>query len=63
MFFKKNERKKHSACIILTIGALATVGAFTITKRGKEMVSCVKEKVCGMFKKNECTCPTESTSA
>ena len=61
MFFRKTERKKHSACLILAVGALATVGAIAITKRGKDMLCCMKEKMCGIFKKNECTAPTETS--
>ena len=60
MFFKKNERKKHSACLILTVGALAAVGALTITKRGKEIWTSAKDKMTGMFKKEECTAIEDS---
>ncbi len=53
MFFKKTERKKHSACVILTIGALAAIGAVSITRCGKQMVKNVTSKVTGLFKKDE----------
>lgn len=55
MLFKKCERKKHSALLVLTVGALAAVGVISITRRGKEMACCMKEKVCGIFKKGDCS--------
>ena len=46
MFFKKSERKRHSAAAILTVGALAAVGVLSITKKGKAIVlgACSKMK-------------------
>lgn len=38
MIFGKSERKKHTAPVILTIGALAAIGAVSITRSGKQMV-------------------------
>ena len=58
MFFKKTERKKHSACVILTIGALAAIGAVSITKSGKQMISELGTKMKRFFKKEGCECPT-----
>ncbi len=49
MFFKKSEPKKRSSCVILTIGALATVGLISVTKCGKEMLRKVKGKISNMI--------------
>ena len=38
MIFGKSERKKHTAPVILTIGALAAIGAVSITRSGKQML-------------------------
>ncbi|MBE6645507.1 MAG: hypothetical protein E7612_09080 [Ruminococcaceae bacterium] len=58
MFFRKTERKKHSACLILTVGALAAIGAVSITRSGKQIINELGTKVKGFFKKEACTCPT-----
>ena len=47
--FNRNEKKKSTAPLFLTIGALAMIGAVSITKCGKKMISCVKEKISGML--------------
>ena len=57
MFFRKTERKKHSTCLILTIGALAAIGAVSITRSGKQMINELGMKVKGFFKKEGCDCP------
>ncbi len=49
MLFRKCERKKHSICIILTIGALAAVGAMTISKKGKQMCRQTMNKMKNML--------------
>ena len=49
MFFKKGERKKHSAACILAVGMLATVGALSITRKGKQIIKNVKCKMKSMF--------------
>ena len=54
MFFRKTERKRHSVCAILTIGALATIGAITVFKNGKQMLANAGCKIKGIFGKNEC---------
>lgn len=61
MFCRKSEQKKHSACAILIIGALATIGAISITRSGKQMMSNVMCKVKGMFKgsENNSVCPID----
>ncbi len=61
MFFKKSERKKFSTCAILTIGALAAIGAASVTKCGKQVLSEMKCKVMNFFKKDSCTCPSEKS--
>ena len=58
MFFRKNEQKKHSVCAILTIGALAAIGAVSIVKDGKQMLNGLACKVKGFLKKDTCECPT-----
>ena len=51
MFFGKTERKKHTAPVILTVGALAAIGAVSITRSGKQMLKNAKDKVMGFFNK------------
>ena len=58
MFFRKTERKRHSACVILTIGALATIGAISVVKDGKQMINELGKKVKSFLKKDGCECPT-----
>lgn len=59
MIYRKNERKRHNVCAILTIGALAAIGAISIAKSGKEMLNCACNKVKCFFKKeSSCACPT-----
>lgn len=60
MFFRKTERKKHSACAILAVGALAAIGAVSITRCGKQMINEMMCKVKGFFKKEQCMCSAES---
>ena len=47
--FNRNEKKKSAAPLFLTIGALATIGAISLTRCGKRMLSCMKEKIGGML--------------
>ena len=58
MFFRKCEKKKHtSAKFILLVGALAAVGAFSITRKGKDFMCMAKEKITSFFKKDSrCEC-------
>ena len=56
MFFRKTERKKHSAFVIMAIGALAAVGAVSITKCGKQILCEARNKVMGFFKKDGDSC-------
>lgn len=51
--FSKNEKKKSNAPIFLTIGALAVVGAASITNKGKKMINSVCNKAKSMVKKEE----------
>ncbi len=51
--FSRNEKKKSAAPLFLTIGALAMIGAISITKCGKRIIHCMKEKVEGVFKKKD----------
>ena len=60
MFFRKTERKKHSACVILTVGALAAIGAISVTRCGKQMLNDAMYKVKSFLKKKSCICPTDS---
>ncbi|MBO7303599.1 MAG: hypothetical protein J6V09_00045 [Clostridia bacterium] len=56
MLFKKSERKKHGIGAILAVGALAAVGAVSITKCGKRMIGDAVCKVKSFFQKKECPC-------
>ena len=60
MFFRRTERKKHSTCVILTIGALAAIGAVTVTRCGKQMFNEAVCKVKNFFSKEKCVCPAEN---
>ena len=63
MFFRKCEKKKHtSAKLILVVGALAAVGAFSITRKGRDLMCTAKEKITSFFKKDECKCESRSLS-
>ena len=53
MFFGKCEKKKHGTKAVLLVGMLAAIGALSITKKGKEMMCCAKDKLKNFFKK-EC---------
>ena len=53
MLFGKSERKKSSACMLVVIGALAVVGAASITNKGKKIVNCVSTKIKGLVKGDE----------
>lgn len=60
MFFGKNERKRSSAIPILVVGALAFVGAVSITKKGKAVVRSATAKIKNMMGKDETSCmPSE----
>ena len=52
MFFGKNERKKSSAVPIMIVGALALVGAVSITHKGKAIIKGATNKVKGMMGKS-----------
>ena len=56
MLFRKSERKKHSAVLVLTVGALATVGALSITKYARDMMCDAKAKIKDFFSKKKCDC-------
>ena len=51
MLFGKSERKKHTAPVILTIGALAAIGAVSITRSGKQMIKNTVSKAKSLFNK------------
>lgn len=52
MMFGKNEKKKSMATVFLTIGALAMIGAVSITNKGKRVM-------CKMATKMRSMMPTE----
>ena len=54
MFFGKSDRKRHSALPVLVVGALALVGAVSITKKGKAVVRGATNKLKGMMGKGDC---------
>ena len=59
MFFRKTERKRYGACFILAVGALATVGAITVVRCGKQMVDDAGCKIKNWLNKDKCMCQTE----
>lgn len=60
MFCRKQEKKKSSAKFILIVGALAAIGALSITRKGKDIISMAKDKMTRCFKKDSCTsCGTD----
>ena len=61
MFFRRTERKRYGACFVLAVGALATVGAITVVRYGKQMVKDVGGKVKSIFKKENCSCAIEKS--
>ena len=63
MFFRKCEKKKHSIPIILTIGALAAIGAVSITRCSKDMMNCAWGKMKGLFQKGKDACQSMNLSS
>lgn len=59
MLFRKNERKSRGTCVILTFGALAAIGAFTVAKSGKDAVCKARDSVKKILFKSKCTAPVE----
>ena len=60
MFFGKSERKRSSVLPILAVGALALVGAVSITKKGKAIIRGCASKVKNMMGKDDVyNMPTE----
>jgi hypothetical protein len=61
MFFKKCEKKKHSTCLILTVGALAAIGAFGLVHHSKMIAEGLGDKIKKLFKKakDADVCPVE----
>ena len=53
MFFSKSEKKRSTVPMILAVGALAFVGAASITNKGKRMMCSVIDKCKSMVKKND----------
>lgn len=54
MFRRKSEKRAWPAVVILGIGALAAIGAVSISKKGTQLFDMMKNKVRGMFKKCSC---------
>ncbi len=61
MFCHKKESKKRSVGLVLAVGALAAVGAFAITKCGKNCIMNMKDKMCDLFKKKSCECEQQQS--
>ena len=59
MMFRRTERKRYGACFILTVGALATVGAVTVVRYGKQMINTAGGKIKDFLKKEKCACPVD----
>ena len=53
MMFGKSEKKKSTAPLFLTIGALAVIGAASITNKGKRMMSCMMSKMRSVMPSSE----------
>ena len=51
MLMKKSGRKKCATCVILTVGALAAVGAMAVSNKGKQLMSGFKDKMKTMLSK------------
>ncbi len=62
MFFKKSEKKSHGALLVLTVGALAAVGAMSITRCGKQMMHCMCAKIKGALGKEHLMCSDKDGS-
>ncbi len=43
--FGKTDKKKSSAPLFITIGALAVIGAASLTQKGKQMVDKMRAKL------------------
>ena len=60
MFFGNSERKRSSAVPVLLVGALALVGAISITKKGKAILRGCARKMKNIMGRDEPTnMPTE----
>ena len=53
MFFGKSERKRGSALPIIIVGALAVVGAVSITKKGKSVIKSAGTKIKHLMGKDQ----------
>ena len=53
MMFGKSEKKKSTAPLFLTIGALAVIGAASITSKGKRMMCTMMSKMKSMMPGSE----------
>ena len=60
MLFRKTERKRYGTCFILAVGALATVGAITVVRYGKQMVKDASGKMKSLLQREGCSCPVEN---
>ena len=45
MFFSRNEHKRANPYLVLTVGALAMIGAFNVVRCTKNSIQCVKNKI------------------
>ncbi len=59
MFFKRSEKRSHGATLVLMVGALAAIGAISVTRCGKQMMHCMCQKVTGMFNKEKAMCRSQ----
>ena len=59
MIFRKTERRRYGTCFILAVGALATVGAITVVRHGKQIVKNAGGKMKSFFQKEKDSCPVE----
>lgn len=60
MFFGKSEKKRWHPGLVIAIGALAALGAFTVIERGKCIVSGMKDKMMSIVRKDDgCECDSD----
>ena len=45
MLFRRTEQKRTNPYVAITIGTLATIGAFNVVRCAKRTVRCIKNKV------------------
>lgn len=60
MLLKKSDKKRCHPCVAIAIGALAVIGAVSVTEKGKEWISSKMAKAKALISKNGAGCDCES---